>query len=98
MKLTKEQQQILIDKLNELWIDKKKCEICDNTDWMIDDKLFEFREFQGGKTVFGGGAIKPVITVTCTKCGNTKILNAIQLGVVDPKNPTGDKEGGQKHG
>ncbi|PQB07265.1 hypothetical protein BST83_08930 [Polaribacter filamentus] len=95
MKLNKEQQEKLISKLNQVW-KNKICDVCSTNNWMIDDTLFEIREFHGGKTVLGSGAIKPLITLTCAGCGNTKFMNAIQLGLVDPKNPDGEiKEGGQ---
>jgi hypothetical protein len=89
MKITTEQQSKLLSKLNEVWINKV-CEICNQTNWMIDDTLFELREFHGGRTVLGSGAIKPIITISCNSCGNTKIMNAIQLGLVDPNNPEGE--------
>lgn len=89
MKLTTEQQNKLVAKLNEVW-KNKVCEICNQTHWMIDDTLFELREFHGGRTVLGSGAIKPIITISCNSCGNTKIMNAIQLGIVDPNNPEGE--------
>jgi RNase P subunit RPR2 len=89
MKLTTEQQNKLVAKLNEVW-KNKVCEICNQTNWMIDDTLFELREFHGGRTVLGSGAIKPIITISCNSCGNTKIMNAIQLGIVDPNNPEGE--------
>jgi hypothetical protein len=60
----------------------------------LDDTLFELREFHGGRTVLGSGAIKPLITISCTSCGNSKMMNAIQLGLVDPTNPEGEKKEG----
>lgn len=93
MKLNKEQQVKLVTKLNQVW-KNKVCEVCNQTNWMIDDTLFELREFHGGRTVLGSGAIKPIITISCTSCGNTKMMNAIQLGLVDPKNPDGEKKEG----
>lgn len=96
MKLNKEQQDKLVTKLNQVW-KNKVCEICNQTNWMIDDTLFELREFHGGRTVLGSGAIKPLITISCTSCGNTKMMNAIQLGLVDPKNPDGEKKEGDEN-
>jgi hypothetical protein len=95
MKLNKEQQDKLIEKLNRFW-KNKTCEVCGQQNWMIDDTLFELREFHGGRTVLGSGAIKPLITISCTSCGNTKMMNAIQMELVDPKNPEGvtKEEGG----
>jgi RNase P subunit RPR2 len=93
MKLNKEQQDKLITKLNQVW-KNKVCEVCNQANWMIDDTLFELREFHGGRTVLGSGAIKPLITISCTSCGNTKMMNAIQLGLVDPTTPEGEKKEG----
>lgn len=95
MKLNQEQQDKLVSKLNEVW-KNKTCDVCEQQKWMIDDTLFELREFHGGRIVLGSGAIKPIITITCNTCGNTKMLNAIQLALVDPKNPdgVGKEEGG----
>jgi|CXWL01.1.fsa_nt_gi hypothetical protein len=95
MKLNKKQQEKLISKLNEVW-KNKSCEVCGQQNWEIDDTLFELREFHGGRTVLGSGAIKPLITIACTSCWNIKLMNAIHLGIVDPKNPDGEnkEEGG----
>jgi hypothetical protein len=93
MKLNTEQQDKLVTKLNKVW-NNKVCEICSEPNWIIDDTFFELREFHGGRTVLGSGAIKPLITISCTYCGNTKMINAIQLGLVDPKNPDIEKREG----
>lgn len=95
MKLTIVQQKKLVSKLNEVW-KNKVCEICHQQNWMIDDTLFELREFHGGRTVLGSGAIKPIITISCNSCGNTKVMNAILLGIVDPNNPEGENPEGIK--
>jgi hypothetical protein len=93
MKLTKEQQQKLIEKLNELWKNQKVCSICQGQNWNVSDTVFELREFHGGNMVIGGSAIIPVLTLTCTKCGQTIFLNAMSLGIVElPQH----KEGGVK--
>ena len=94
MKLNEKQKKKLLQNLESKW-KNKVCEICSETNWAIDDTLFELREFHGGKTLLGSGAIKPVITMACDNCGNTKLMNAIQLGLVDPNNPSGElKKGG----
>ena len=93
MKLTKEQQQKLIKKLNELWKNQKVCSICQSQNWSVSDTVFELREFHGGNMVVGGSAIVPVITLTCMNCGQTISLNAMSLGTVEPPK---HKEGGAK--
>ena len=96
MKLTKEQQEQLVTQLNKIW-GNKICEVCGQSRWMIDDTLFELREFHGGRTIIGSGAIKPVITLSCNSCGNTKFMNAILIGLVDPNKPVENRDEGGKH-
>ncbi|MDJ1092103.1 hypothetical protein QNJ39_10955 [Macrococcus caseolyticus] len=82
MKLTKNQQEILISKLNDLWINDKRCNICSNNQWNLSDILFETREFQGGNMVIGGdSSVMVYIPATCERCGNTHFFNPIVLGI-----------------
>ena len=92
MKLSPEQQKKLLSRLTEIWKDKT-CEICRTNEWQIDDTLFEIREYHGGATIIGSGAIKPLITIACSNCGNTKLMNAIKLGLIDTKTSKEGKGG-----
>ena len=84
MRLTQQQQQDLIVRLNKLSEKGVGCFVCHNTGWNIADTIFEFREFQGGNMVLGGDSrIYPVVPMTCMNCGNTIFLNAIQFGLVN---------------
>jgi len=61
----------------------KSCD-CGAHNWILNDKIFELREFQGGGLVIGGeSSVFPVITVTCKDCGYTYFFNAILLGVIE---------------
>ena len=81
MKLTNEQQQKVIQKLQHFLINHCSCNA---HNWILNDKVFELREFQGGGLVIGGeSSVFPVITVTCKDCGNTYFFNAILLGAVE---------------
>lgn len=86
MKLNTRQQTELIQKIDSIW-KNRNCEICKNNSWNINDTIFQLSEFQGTDIIIGGGSIAPLISLSCNQCGNTKLLNAIQLGIVDPKNP-----------
>ncbi|WP_313236480.1 hypothetical protein [Sphingobacterium multivorum] len=89
MKIKPEDQSKVIAKLNEVW-KNKTCEICQTGNWNIDETIYQINEFHGGNVVIGSGSLVPVITLTCQNCGNTKMLNAIKLGVVEPNNHSED--------
>lgn len=85
MKLNDAQKIKLVDKLTLL--KKSKCPMCGEGVWIVNDTIFEMREFQGGNLVIGGGtAILPVVPVTCKQCGHTVFFNALTLGLIDSKN------------
>lgn len=62
-----------------------RCQICGNTNWNIETKVFELREFSSGDLALGGPII-PLIPMTCTNCGNTALINAIHAGLVKNNN------------
>jgi len=81
MKLTKEQQKKLMKHFDTFW-KNRKCEICGNDDWIIDESIFEMREFHGATTILGKGFIKAFVTVSCKNCANTKLFNAVNIGLI----------------
>ena len=88
MKLTKKQAEDLIQFLNNERNNRLPCPICGNVNWVISDSLWEVREFNGGNLVIGGqSAIMPMVAISCSKCGETHFLNAIQLGIVSKDQP-----------
>lgn len=85
MKLIGEQKDKAISSLSNFL--KSPCNVCTGKDWILNDTIFELREFQGGNLVVGGKAsIFPVITVICSNCGNSLFFNAIQLGLIKKEN------------
>jgi len=84
MKLNQEQRDLVLKKI-ESFI-SKSCFSCDSKEWILNETLFELREFQGGNLILGEGGVFPVFTITCSKCGHTNFFNAITLGVVNKKN------------
>jgi len=86
MKLSESQREQVQSKLQELVGKAPKCSVCDLSQWVVSDTVFELREFQGGSLMLGGDAIiLPVISMTCSNCGNTIFFNAITLGVLSSK-------------
>ena len=83
-------ESIDIDKaakwINEQWKGSKRCPICESNDWIISDKAFELREYSGGNIV-AGGALYPLVCLTCKVCGYSMFFNAIISNLVTKTNP-----------
>lgn len=82
MKLTEAQKKLVETKWDEL---HSTCPMCGNTQFALADRVFEFREFNEGNLVIGGGdnSVIPMIVAVCDKCGDMRFLNALVLGVLD---------------
>ena len=90
MQLSEEQQKKTLKKLEYFF--SKSCDSCSGHDWLLNDKIFEMREFSGGNLIIGGQAtVFPVITVSCKQCGNTYLFNAILLGLIERKDDPANK-------
>ena len=57
--------------------------MCGEASWNVQEQVFQLTAFREGAMVLGG-AVVPVIPVTCGNCGNTVFVNAIMAGVVAP--------------
>jgi hypothetical protein len=74
-----------LETLNEKWKLSKNCECCGGNHWTMQDKLTTPTNIEktGERvSVKLGEGITPQITVICTNCGNTKIFNALVLGLI----------------
>lgn len=92
MKLTQDQIQSVIRRINEVSPHGIVCPICGQRHWNINDVVIESREFQNGDFILGGeSAIIPFVSLNCTNCGNTILFNALHLGVVN-RTPTNNVE------
>jgi predicted nucleic-acid-binding Zn-ribbon protein len=74
--------QKFLEWLNQHWKTAKICPICGNTEWLLNDKLWELREFTEG-TIRLGGPIMPLGTVQCKNCGHTLLFNALTSGFME---------------
>ena len=84
------QDKVFKEKLDEFalkeQINLQQCPFCGKNSLVWSTVVFEMREYQGGNLVIGGNSkIFPLITATCSKCGNVVFFNAITLGLIDPK-------------
>lgn len=63
------------------FIDRKlgirTCEACGMTMWRQDTTLYELRPVD-----HAGGAPVPLIRLSCGKCGNTKLFDAVTAGLM----------------
>lgn len=79
MILTPEQQTITVDILRGKFPDVPKCGLCNGTVWNVGHVGgIPLLPPQGGNV----SRLTPVITMSCTGCGNTVLINAIHLGVI----------------
>lgn len=67
----------------------KKCQLCDSEDWDVGLYLGEIRIFRRGSILDGDG-VYPCVVVHCGTCGNTLLLNAIVLGIVEQESEAKD--------
>jgi predicted nucleic-acid-binding Zn-ribbon protein len=68
--------------LNEHWKGVRACPICGNSDWLGNDEAMEVRSFEAGRLAATGPVI-PLLTLTCSTCGNTLFFNGILAGLVE---------------
>lgn len=84
MKLTTTQLEWIIEKL-EKYPRSPTCVVCGEENWSIQETILELREFHGSSAFHAGGVTYPMVAMNCPTCGNTILMNAIAMGVVDQK-------------
>src|SRR2546425_10260498 len=84
--LSPAEQQQAVAWLTERWGPARACPYHGPTDWGVGPVLFQLSAFTpGGITL--GGAVLPLVTVTCGVCGHTVFVNAISMGLVRADTP-----------
>ncbi len=78
MILTQEERSIVVTEVNQLWKGSKKCSVCGNEKWNLQDKVFSFPQF--GIADEKRRQHYPVVIFTCDTCGNSLMFNIITLG------------------
>lgn len=90
MQYRKEHGDLILSKIKG-----SNCDLCNSNRWEMQSTLFYIHEFNSPSIENPGSAIQPLVTMACMDCGNTKLINAIKLGVVDRDGellPVEDKE------
>jgi len=67
------------------------CSICGTEEWSIGPNLVQLTPYLGGRMAIGG-QLYPCLTLTCKKCGNTLLLNALMAGALKQPSSTSTEE------
>src|SRR5581483_4857953 len=84
--LTDVQRDQLLARVRTLWKDLS-CDLCRNPApaWQLSSSVYELREYNGTDRAAGPRPVIPVVTAACQFCGNTKFINVVTLGLIDPQ-------------
>ncbi len=83
MALNDTQKDRLAQRMREM-LTGRKCDWCGHVNWGVSGSLHQLTEFDAEALQIVGGARVPVVVVGCHNCGNTRMFNAIALGLIDP--------------
>ncbi len=61
----------------------RTCEACGMTDWRPDPTLYELREHDATGTGDEYAGVRLLVALSCGRCGNTKLFDAVTAGLVD---------------
>lgn len=93
MKLTEKQFEILKQHIQKVAPEGIICPVCGNKHWSVNDTIFQCTEFSGPVMKIGGGiSIMPFVVLSCEKCQNSIMLNALKMGLIDINDYQNDKQ------
>ncbi len=70
--------------IEENWVGKKSCPICENTGWFMGEVMAEMRQISRAVRLMPtSGPSYPMMVLSCENCGYTLLFNAMVLGVMD---------------
>jgi predicted nucleic-acid-binding Zn-ribbon protein len=80
--MTPEETQKVVQHLTTTW-SGRPCPYCGTAQWIVPETIFQLTEFHPNSVVIGGPVV-PVIPITCKRCGNTPLVNALTVGIIEP--------------
>lgn len=90
---SKEKQEQALKWLKEKAdLNSRACEICQSKEWILIEDLIMPLRFTKGGGILLGGACYPHVLITCNNCGNSKIFNAVKMGLLEEKQREKDGE------
>lgn len=79
MELNKKQQQQIISHVR--LSGHPTCQVCKNDQWTVLPMLTEVRPYAGG-TLMAGGAVVPLVMLSCNHCHQVIFFPAMSLGIL----------------
>ncbi len=67
------------NKINQMLTESKKCQVCGNEKWNLQDRISSAPQF-GGVENEGARQHYSAVILTCATCGNSLMFNANTLG------------------
>jgi len=68
------------------WTAPRNCPICESSDWLLLERVWELGEFDEG-AVMSGRSRLPVVALMCNVCGYQIFFNAVAVGAVRRPGP-----------
>jgi hypothetical protein len=82
-KLTKDDEQKLLDWLKEKCGGIPACPVCRRKSWVVGEQL-SIMMVSTGYDVLLGDANYPCVVFACKNCSNTLLFNAVYIGLIPP--------------
>lgn len=93
MKISDKQLEILKEHLHNVAPEGLSCPICGNKHWSVNDTIFQCTEFTGPEIKLGGGiSLMPFVVLSCDRCQNSIMLNALKIGLFGANDFKNDKQ------
>lgn len=74
------------------WFEEKKkirtCDCCGENSWMLSEDIVTTPIFSNSGMIIGGKSY-PHVMLICNNCGNTKLFNAVKMGILPPSDKGG---------
>lgn len=81
--IKEEDAEKIFTHLKDKWGNEKQCPMCGADNWVFGSKMVELREYRGGDLIIGNTVVFPLVPIICTNCGNTFLLNAFIIGILE---------------
>ncbi len=88
-KLTQDEKNLVVQKLQTVWTGTQNCPICGNPNWLVGDHLVQPVTLGPGSGLMLGGIGYPQVMLISVGCGHTLFFNAVMMGILPAGHPEG---------